>query len=92
MVSKPAGDEFATRVLGGLAAALDASVFELDPIYDAVDLELVGAFCAGSGVSREHVVVEFDYHRHTVVIDGTGTVRRVTAKESLGAGPGSDDD
>jgi hypothetical protein len=65
---------FVTRALRELSTELGVDVFDLTPVYDSIDLELVGAFCRRSDLPPERVTVEFDYFDHTVTVDGTGSV------------------
>ena len=65
---------FIARVLTDLAAELDADALDLDPVYHSIDLELVEEFHRRSDLPPAESVVEFDYRRHTVSVDGSGAV------------------
>ena len=65
---------FVERVVRNVAAALDKGVFELAPLGETVDLELVGRFFEQSDLPATSITVEFDYDGHTVLVDGTGDV------------------
>ena len=79
-MSQPRAPLFVEQVVTNVAAALDESVFELTPLGEAVDLELVDSFFERSALPAAGLVVAFDYDGHTVTVDGTGDV---TLSESL---------
>ncbi|WP_226011294.1 HalOD1 output domain-containing protein [Halomicrobium salinisoli] len=57
-------------IVTAIAERTGADPLEMDPLYDAVDVDAVKAIVGSAGDAS----VEFAYHGHTVVVDGDGSV------------------
>ncbi|WP_225335707.1 HalOD1 output domain-containing protein [Halomicrobium urmianum] len=62
--------DLCSEIVTRIAERTGADPLEMDPLYDAVDVDAIEAI-VGSG---EEVSVSFDYHGHTVVVEGDGSV------------------
>lgn len=75
-----------------VAEATDIDPLELDPLYNAIDPDVVDSLCSDSpGFSR----LEFEYANHTVVIEQDGTAIEISLEpvtigtdESVGVADG----
>lgn len=58
------------KVVEAIADAEDATIGELDPIYDHVDLDALEALVSNT----EDLSVKWSMNGHWIEVDGTGTV------------------
>lgn len=84
-VSVSAGDKLSMAVIDLVAQATDTDPLELDPLYDAIDPDLLDSLPDSNGFSS----LEFAYHSYTisvVAVDDEITVtlegRRISADDS----------
>lgn len=62
--------DLCSDIVTAIAERTGADPLEMDPLYDAVDVDAIEAIVG----SAEDATVEFAYHGHTVVVDGDGSV------------------
>ncbi len=62
--------DLCSDIVTAIAERTGADPLEMDPLYDAVDVDAIEAIVASAGDAS----VEFVYHGHTVVVDGDGSV------------------
>lgn len=66
------GDSVSYTVVKTVAAATDASMEELPPLYQSIDTDALDELVAPrrSGSARSTVTVEFEYQGNDVIVDG----------------------
>ncbi|WP_226004290.1 HalOD1 output domain-containing protein [Natrinema salinisoli] len=86
-VSVSADDQLSMAVIDLVARATDTDPLELDPLYDAIDPDLLDSLPDSDGFSS----LEFSYHGYTIsvaAVDDEITValegRRISADDSSG--------
>lgn len=62
--------DLCSDIVTAIAERTGADPLEMDPLYDAVDVDAIEAIVGSAG----DVSVEFAYHGHTVAVDGDGSV------------------